>query len=91
MRRHGFKALGTLAVGLAAAGAAGCAGNDTSHKDSPTGRVDRSRAEVAAMPNDFGNVANKCDGHGHRIFVTTNTDSNPSQLVVLNDPTCPKE
>lgn len=91
MRRYGFKALGTLGVALAAAGAVGCAGDDKSHKDSPTGRVDRTRAEITAMPNDFGNVANKCDGHGHRIFVTTNTDSTPSQLVVLDDPSCPKE
>ncbi|MFL5953641.1 MAG: hypothetical protein ACJ76I_05995 [Gaiellaceae bacterium] len=51
--------------------------------------VDRSPADVYAMPNFFNNVASKCDGHGHRIFVTSNKANAPSNLVVINDDSCP--
>ena len=34
------------------------------------------------------NVASKCDGHGHRIFVTSNKDPAPSNMVVINDQSC---
>ena len=51
--------------------------------------VDRTPADVYAMPNYYNNVASKCDGHGHRIFVTSNKSSAPSNLVVINDTSCP--
>jgi hypothetical protein len=41
------------------------------------------------MPNFYNNVASKCDGHGHRIFVTSNKSSAPSNLIVINDASCP--
>ena len=41
------------------------------------------------MPNFFNNVASKCDGHGHRIFVTSNKSNAPSNLIVINDASCP--
>ena len=51
--------------------------------------VDRTPAQVYAMPNYYNNVASKCDGHGHRIFVTSNKSNAPSNLVVVNDASCP--
>jgi hypothetical protein len=53
-----------------------------------TGNVDRSAAEVLAMPDHYNNVADKCDGHGHRIYVTSNKDQAPSNMVVIDDKTC---
>jgi hypothetical protein len=52
--------------------------------------VDRNAPDlVIAMPEDFGNVAIKCDRWGHRIYVTTNPGSHPSNVYVIDDPTCP--
>lgn len=52
--------------------------------------VDRSPAEkVLAMPDSFSNIAIKCDGFGHRVYVTSHGDVNrPSQIQVIDDPTC---
>jgi len=50
--------------------------------------VDRSPAEVLAMPNYFNNVATKCDGHGHRVYVTSNKEKSPSNITVVDDETC---
>jgi hypothetical protein len=50
--------------------------------------VDRSAPEVYAMPNFYNNVASKCDGHGHRIFVTSNKEASPSNIFVIDDGSC---
>ena len=51
--------------------------------------VDRSPADVLAMPNYYNNVATKCD-HGNRIYVTSNKSNSPSNLAVVpHDPSCP--
>ena len=41
-----------------------------------------------AMPDHYNNVASKCDGHGHRMFITSNKDQAPSNLVVVSDESC---
>jgi hypothetical protein len=46
---------------------------------------DRIPPDVYAMPDHYNNVASKCDGHGHRMFVTSNKDQAPSNLVVVSD------
>lgn len=52
-------------------------------------RIDRGPAEVIAMPDQFRNVAHKCDGHGHRVYSNSTGDSgNASQLYVIADPEC---
>jgi hypothetical protein len=66
----------------------GCAQKERVNAHQST-KVDRTPADVYAMPNFFNNVASKCDGHGHRIFVTSNKSSAPSNLVVINDASCP--
>lgn len=66
----------------------GCGTGEAGEDASKAGqRVDRSPAEVVAMPNNFSNVAHKCDGHGHRIYATTNTDA-ARELFVIKDESC---
>jgi hypothetical protein len=50
--------------------------------------VDRTPPDVYAMPDHYNNVASKCDGHGHRMYVTSNKDQAPSNLVVISDESC---
>lgn len=51
--------------------------------------VDRSAAEVIAMPDAFRNIASKCDGHGHRVFSNSTGDSGTgAQLFVIDDARC---
>jgi hypothetical protein len=50
--------------------------------------VDRTPPEIYAMPDHYNNVAAKCDRHGHRIYVTSNKDQAPSNIVVIKDPSC---
>ena len=50
--------------------------------------VDRNPPEIYAMPDHYNNVASKCDGHGHRIYVTSNKDQAPSNIVVIEDKRC---
>jgi hypothetical protein len=55
--------------------------------DAPVGHIDETPAEVIAFPDTFSNVATKCDGHGHRLYVTTQ-NVNGKQLSVITDPSC---
>ena len=77
-----------LACAVLALVTAGCGQKERVNAHQST-NVDRTAAEVYAMPNYFNNVASKCDGHGHRIFVTSNKANAPSNLVVVNDSSCP--
>ena len=78
-----------LALSVAAvAGVAGC-GNTPERLNARQQRnVDRTPPEVYAMPDHYNNVASKCDGHGHRMYVTSNKDQAPSNLVVVSDESC---
>jgi outer membrane murein-binding lipoprotein Lpp len=76
------------AVSVAILALAGCGQKERVNAHQST-NVDRSPAEVYAMPNFFNNVASKCDGHGHRIFVTSNKANAPSILAVISDASCP--
>lgn len=72
---------------LCVAAFAGC--GQTEKQDAHRARsVDRSPPEVIAMPEDFGNLAIKCDGHGHRVYVTTNPGESAANVFVVSDPTC---
>lgn len=80
-------------VGMLAAGSA-CGVNDRLNDargrgDAPVAKVDGSAKEVIEMPDRFSNVAHACDGHGHRVFVTTQTDSG-RMMQVINDDSCGK-
>jgi len=66
-----------IVMGLAACG-------DEAVKDAEKSgqTVDRSPAHVIAMPDEFSNIATKCDGKGHRVF------SNGDDIFALNDEAC---
>ena len=67
---------------------AGC-GNTPERLNAHQSRdVDRTPPEIYAMPDHYNNVASKCDGHGHRIYVTSNKDQAPSNMVVIKDISC---
>ena len=53
--------------------------------DAGVSHVDDSRKEVIQMPDRFSNVAHACDGHGHRIFVTTKSDNSRFMAVIADD------
>jgi hypothetical protein len=65
---------------------------DESRKDADKSgqTVDRGPAHVIAMPDQFRNIATKCDGYGNRIYSnSTGNEGSSSQLfVVPRDPTC---
>lgn len=56
--------------------------------DAPVGERDDSEADVLHMPDGFPNLATKCDGHGHRVYVTTQNASG-KEAFAIDDPTCP--
>jgi hypothetical protein len=59
-------------------------GPDSSREDAQdTRQVDKSPAEVIAYNNNYPNVEQKCDGHGHRVHVTTS-----KSVVIVPDPSC---
>jgi hypothetical protein len=55
--------------------------------DAAVSKVDDDPKEVIQFPDRFSNVAHACDGHGHRVFVTSQTDSG-RQMEVVADETC---
>jgi hypothetical protein len=69
---------------------AGCSGynNARGKGDAPVGTSDDSPAQILNMPDGFGNVAMKCDGHGHRVFVPTHAKTDPP-VTVVDDASCP--
>lgn len=83
-------AVAVAAAALTVAAVAGCSGyNDARGKgDAPVGHSDDSPAEILNMPDGFGNVASKCDGHGHRVFVPTHDKTDPP-ITVVDDSSCP--
>lgn len=74
---------------LAAIGFSACGvGPDKSREDAHDATsVDKTPPEVVTFNNHFANVETKCDGHGHRIFQTS--DEKGSALRIYPDPTCP--
>lgn len=73
----------------------GCAVGDAIDKkndergrgDAPVGAVDDRPKEVMQFPDRFSNVAHGCDGHGHRVYVTTKSDQS-REMRVIDDPSC---
>ncbi len=73
-------------------GTSACGGNAKTDAVQPSlANVDSSAPQkVYAMPNGFPNVVTKCDDWGHRIYVTSHTDSRAANLVVIADRSCQK-
>lgn len=79
-----------VAAALAAGGCTRVAHPERGTGDAPvdTSKLNHEAPEILEMPNLFGNVAFKCDNHGHRVYVTTGRDSYPANVFVIADPTC---
>lgn len=55
------------------------------HDAKVTNRVEGT-AEKINMPDQFDTIANRCDGHGFRIYEASTAGSSPA---VVRDPNCP--
>lgn len=87
-----MRRLSVAAVVLVLTVIAGCGWQDEQNErrgrgDAPVGIVTDEPVDVIQMPDRFSNVATACDGHGHRVFVTTKSDQSRF-LAVIDDPGC---
>ena len=90
MKRTAFGLIAVAATGFVIAGCG--SGDDASREDAhdvPGHLIDKRRPEVHAFNNHYPNIEEKCDGHGHRIFVQTHDSATGRNMVILPDPTCP--
>lgn len=58
---------------------------DSGLGDAGVGPQDTSKADIINFPDLFANIAMKCDGHGHRVYVSTRN----APPVVVTDSSCP--
>ncbi len=63
-------------------------GDRGGYGDAKVGRLERGPADVITFPDKFGNIATKCDGHGHRVYSTTHP-VDAASIAVIEDPSCP--
>ncbi len=87
------KRLLTAALAVLAIVATGCSVTDSLKEsrgrgDAAVQSVDDKPKEVIQFPDRFGNVAHGCDGHGHRIFITTRVEGVGVQMEIIDDPSC---
>ncbi len=89
MRKYLLVAVALMLI-LAFAGCTRVAHPERGTGDAPVdmSKRDSSAPYIYEFPNLFGNIASKCDHFGHRLYVTTNRDNFPSNVVVITDPTC---
>lgn len=76
----------TLALAVSACGV----GPDQSREDArDTTDVDKSPPHVIAFNNHVPNLATKCDGYGHRVYMASRPDATAAVVpVVINDESC---
>lgn len=90
MTKHRLRTAAALFGGAAlAATLTGChvgAQSDKGFGDAPVGAQLKGPAEVINMPDTYPNIVDKCDGHGHRVYV--NNRSSGQYFVVIADPSC---
>lgn len=58
--------------------------------DAPVSHKNDGPAEIGSMPDGFANYAEKCDGHGFRVFTTRegSAKGGGKDIAVVADPTC---
>lgn len=81
-----------LAAVVALTSASGCVDDYNDERGTGDAPVAESpnrdaEAEIINMPNGFPNLATKCDGHGHRVYVATHTEQR-QQIAVIDDEGC---
>lgn len=82
--------LAVAAAGLLAAFAlTACGGKQVEQfQDAKVASRDTTPAQVFDMPDGFSNFAEKCDGHGFRVFVAFHNDGKYAAITAVADPTC---
>lgn len=78
-----------LAIAAAGGVLTGCAKITEPFNDAPVSGHINGPAEIGSMPDGFNNFAEKCDGHGNRVFVIFHSDSAYGSVFAMKDPTCP--
>lgn len=82
-------AIPAAALLLFAVVAGGCSAKTKERgQDSPVGQRNDAPADVINYPDGFGNVAHKCDGKGHRVYVLYHGDGGYGSVTVIPDETC---
>lgn len=76
-----------LAIVLSACGVNDQLNESRGRGDAGVGVVDDTKKDVIQFPDRFSNVAHACDGHGHRVYVTTKSDQSRF-MTVINDESC---
>lgn len=93
MNRNKSRKAAAAGLLLAAAFSVAACGSTTKAaqpgNDAPASGNDKSPAEIHAMPDGFPNFADKCDGHGHRVYTAFHGDSTAAAIAVITDPSCP--
>lgn len=79
-----------FAIGVGAALAA-LSLSACSSGSAPVEQREKSSADIYVMPDDFPNVASKCDGNGNRIFVSEDGEKAGYDIAVVVDPKCSKK
>jgi hypothetical protein len=75
------KLAATIITGLIIATGVSACGNDATVSNRVTGS-----AEKINMPDQFDTIADRCDGHGFRVY--ENGGSEGTAIAVVRDPKC---
>lgn len=93
-RRVGLLLAGAV-TSLAIAGLTGLAGCSSSSKvqqplnDAAVTKQLEGPGEVGWGADGFSNWFEKCDDHGHRVFVLFHNDGEYGSVSAIDDPSCP--
>jgi hypothetical protein len=87
MKRKLVAILAIAVMGMAGTACAAKDKFDTSRGRGDAGvkSVDDLPKEIIQFPDRFSNVADGCDHHGHRVFVTTKSDQSRFMVVVADE------
>lgn len=62
----------------------GCGSDSRGTGDAPAHQLPKQAVDVYPMPDGFPNVATLCDGHGHRLYVTSHTKTDVPPTVITD-------
>jgi hypothetical protein len=89
-RRTAILVLAAISALVFVATVAGCSQKQQEQfRDAPTIGHDKTAVELYDDADGFSNWAEKCDGHGNRVFVAFHGDSTYAAITAIKDSTCP--
>lgn len=91
MTRKRITAIIITLAAIATAGGllTGCAKFTEPFRDAPVSTHNSTPMEVIEMGDGFSNIGDKCDGHGHRVYVVFHGDHAYGAITAVTDPRCP--